>query len=496
MGTYSTDILRQQLSERILVLDGATGTYIQGLQLDESDFRGVRLADHPTNLQGNNDILCLTKPDQVTAMHWGYLRAGADIISTNTFNATRISQAEYQTQDLAQEINLEAARLASAVRDEFCKDKGDRPVFVAGVMGPTNKTCSLSPDVNDPGARNTNFDEMRIAYGEAARGLIEGGADILIVETIFDTLNAKAALMAIGDQFAAIGEKLPIWISGTIVDQSGRTLSGQTVEAFWYSMMHAEPLIIGLNCALGGKALRPYVSDLSQIAGTYVSAHPNAGLPNEFGGYDQTPEQMADILAEYAASGFVNIVGSCCGSGPDHTRAIVEAMHGIKPRQIPEMPVATRLSGMEPLIIDDDSLFVNVGERTNVSGSARFAKLIRKGNYEKALEVGQQQVLNGAQMIDVNLDDAMLDGPEAMTKFMNLIASDPEIARVPTMVDSSDWAVIEAGLKCMQGKGVVNSISLKEGEAVFLEQARKVRAYGAAVIVMKSVSRRRISSST
>ncbi|GAB4324271.1 MAG: methionine synthase [Candidatus Zixiibacteriota bacterium] len=476
--------LHEILTRRILILDGATGTALQDHQLTESDFRGRRFADHPSLLQGNNDILSLSRPEIITQLHHDYLEAGADIISTNTFTATSIAQADYELQAYAREMNEASARLARQAADEFTQQHPDQPRFVAGVLGPTNRTASISPDVNDPGARNTSFDELCDAYADAARGLIRGGADILMVETIFDTLNAKAAIMAIHKVFRELNTKRPVWISGTITDASGRTLSGQTTEAFWHSVRHANPFCVGLNCALGGDALRPYVAEMSRIADVFVSAHPNAGLPNAFGGYDQTPDQMAELLTEYAESGLVNIVGSCCGSGPDHTRAIAKAIKGIKPREIPDLPVATRLSGLEPLTIDEESLFVNVGERTNVAGSRRFARLIREGDYDTALEVARHQVQNGAQMIDVNMDDAMLDGPAAMTKFLNLIASEPEISRVPVMIDSSDWAVIEAGLKCVQGKGVVNSISLKEGPEVFLEQARLVQAYGAAAVVM------------
>ncbi|MBD3298495.1 MAG: methionine synthase, partial [candidate division Zixibacteria bacterium] len=475
-----TDIL----TRRILILDGATGTALQAHELTEDDFKGERFKDHPSLLEGNNDILSLSRPEIVTQLHTDYLEAGADIISTNTFTSTAIAQADYELEKHAYEMNEASARLAREAADQFTEKQPDKPRFVAGVMGPTNRTASISPDVNDPGARNTSFDELRDAYAEAARGLINGGAHILLVETIFDTLNAKAAIMAIHRVFEELGRKLPVWMSGTITDASGRTLSGQTTEAFWHSVRHANPLCVGLNCALGGDALRQYVKEMSRIADVFVSAHPNAGLPNEFGGYDQTPDQMAELLAEYAESGLVNIVGSCCGSGPDHTRAIAKAIAGIKPREMPDVPLATRLSGLEPLMIDEDSLFVNVGERTNVAGSRRFARLIRENDYDAALDVARHQVQNGAQIIDVNMDDAMLDGPVAMTRFLNLIASEPEISRVPVMVDSSDWAVLEAGLKCVQGKGVVNSISLKEGPEVFLEQARLVRDYGAAAVVM------------
>ncbi|HET9152106.1 MAG TPA: methionine synthase [Gemmatimonadales bacterium] len=476
--------LEALLAERILVLDGAMGTMLQRHRLDEAAFRGERFAAWPRDLKGDNDLLLLTQPAIVADVHRQYLAAGADIIETNTFNATRIAQADYGAESLVAELNREGARLARAVADEFEAADPSRPRYVAGVLGPTNRTASISPDVNDPGARNTSFAALAEAYEEAAAALVEGGADLLLIETVFDTLNAKAAIFAIESLVARGGPRLPVMISGTITDASGRTLSGQTAEAFWYSVAHAAPLSIGLNCALGAKQLRQYVQDVGRVAPVYVSAHPNAGLPNEFGGYDETPETMSTQLREWAEHGLVNIVGGCCGTTPDHIAAIASAVRGLTPRQRPAVPPATRLAGLEPLIIKDDSLFVNVGERTNVTGSRRFAKLILGGEHEAALEVARQQVENGAQMIDVNMDEGMLDAERAMATFLNLVASEPAISRVPVMIDSSKWSVIEAGLRCVQGKGVVNSVSLKEGEGPFLEHARLARRYGAAVVVM------------
>ncbi|MFZ5623072.1 MAG: methionine synthase, partial [Gemmatimonadota bacterium] len=472
------------LRQRILVLDGAMGTMIQSYRLAEADYRGERFADWPSDVKGNNDLLILTQPGIVREIHAGYLDAGADIVETNTFNSTAISLADYRMESLAYELNRAGARLARAVADEFEQRDPSRPRYVAGILGPTNRTASISPDVNDPGFRNVTFDALRDAYLEAVNGLLDGGADLLMVETIFDTLNAKAALFAIEEVFTARGERVPVMISGTITDASGRTLSGQTTEAFWNSVAHARPLSIGFNCAVGAKDLRPYVQELSRIAGVHVSTHPNAGLPNEFGGYDETPEYMAGILGEFARSGLVNIVGGCCGTTPAHIRAIAEAVRGVPPRVLPEIPRRTRLAGLEPLTIGPESVFVNIGERTNVTGSAKFAKLVLNGEFEAALDVARQQVESGAQMIDVNMDEGLLDSKAAMQTFLRLIASEPDIARVPVMVDSSRWEVIEAGLKCLQGKGVVNSISLKEGEAEFLRLARLVRTYGAAVVVM------------
>lgn len=479
-----TELLKAQLAKRILVLDGAMGSLIQTYQLDEAGFRGERFADYGRDVRGNNDLLSLTRPEIILAIHTAYLEAGADIIETNTFNANALSQADYGMQELAYEMNLAAARLACQARDEVEQADPSRPRFVAGALGPTNRSASISPDVNDPGRRNTSFDELMIAYYDAARGFMDGGADILLVETIFDTLNAKAAIFAILKLFDERGQKLPVMISGTITDASGRTLSGQTTEAFWNAIRHAQPLIVGLNCALGPAAMRPYLEELSNLADCYVSIYPNAGLPNEFGEYDETPQSMAQVLADFAHSGFVNIVGSCCGSTPAHTRAIAQLVATLPARQVPIQPPLGRLSGLEPLNISPSLNFVNIGERTNVTGSRRFAKLILNGQYEQALSVARQQVENGAQMIDVNMDEGMLDAEAAMVKFLNLIASEPDIARLPLVIDSSKWSVIEAGLKCVQGRGVVNSISLKEGEAEFVRQAQLVRRYGAAVIVM------------
>ncbi len=477
-------ILSRLMKERILVLDGAMGTAIQGLRLNEDNFRGTRFIHHPVDLLGNNDLLCLTRPEAIAEIHRGYLEAGADIISTNTFNGTSISQSDYQTANLAYEINVTAGRIARKMCDKFTAQNPSKPRFVAGSLGPTNKTCSLSPKVNDPGFRNVTFEEMRDAYREQARGLIDGGVDILLVETIFDTLNAKAAIFAIQELFEKRNIELPLWLSGTITDASGRTLSGQTTHAFWISIEHAQPLIVGLNCALGVEALRPYLEELSQHADTFVSVYPNAGLPNEFGEYDDTPEYMARILRDFAESGYVNVVGGCCGTTPAHIKSIAEAVAGLPPRQLPEKSRLPHFSGLEPLVIRPDSLFVNIGERTNVAGSRQFARLIKNGQFEEALEVGRLQVESGAQMVDVNMDEGMLDSKSAMVTFLKLIASEPEIARVPIVIDSSRWEVIEAGLKCIQGKGVVNSISLKDGEKEFLRRARLVRRYGAAAIVM------------
>jgi len=474
---------QQLLSQRIAILDGAMGTMIQGYKLGEDDYRGERFADWESDLKGNNDLLSLTQPQIIKTIHTEYLEAGADILETNTFNATRIAMADYEMEALAYELNVASARLAREAADEVAAATGN-PRYVAGVLGPTNRTATISPDVNDPGFRNVTFDQLVDAYSESARGLIEGGSDFLLVETIFDTLNAKAALFAIESVYAEQGYRLPIMISGTITDASGRTLSGQTTEAFWNSLNHSKPISFGLNCALGAVEMRPYVAELSRIANTHVSAHPNAGLPNEFGEYDETPEQMAATVKEFAESGFLNIVGGCCGTSPAHIKAIREAVIDIKPRVIPEIPVECRLSGLEPQNISADSLFVNVGERNNVTGSAIFKRLIMEEEYEKALDVARVQVENGAQIIDINMDEAMLDSEAAMVRFLNLIASEPDISRVPVMIDSSKWEVIEAGLKCIQGKGIVNSISLKEGEDNFIKYAELVRRYGAAVIVM------------
>ena len=482
-GQQLSATLTQQLSDGILILDGAMGTMIQDCKFEEHDFRGQRFKDWPSDVKGNNDLLVLTQADTIKQIHKAYLLAGADIIETNTFNATRIAMADYDMQDLSAEINLEGARLARAACDEVTAQTG-RACYVAGVLGPTNRTCSISPDVNDPGYRNVSFDELVEAYVESINALVEGGADIIMVETIFDTLNAKAALFAIETAYDQLGGRLPIMISGTITDASGRTLTGQTTEAFYNSLRHVKPLSIGLNCALGPKELRPYVEELSKISECFVSAHPNAGLPNEFGGYDETPKKMADIIGEWAQEGFVNIIGGCCGTTPEHIRVIREAVIKHPARPLPDIPVACRLSGLEPLTIDENSLFLNVGERTNVTGSAKFLRLIKTGAYEEALTVAREQVESGAQIIDINMDEGMLDGAEMMHKFLNLIASEPDISRVPIMIDSSKWEVIEAGLKCIQGKGIVNSISLKEGEEKFIAQATLVKRYGAAAIIM------------
>ena len=476
--------LRTALQQRILILDGGMGTMIQSYKLEEQDYRGARFADWPSDVKGNNDLLLLSKPEVIAEIEKAYLDAGADIIETNTFNATRISQADYGMQELAYELNVAGARVARQVCDAKTAETPDRPRFVAGVLGPTSRTCSISPDVNDPGYRNVTFDELVENYTEATRGLIQGGADLILIETIFDTLNAKAAIFAVQQVFEEDGVELPIMISGTITDASGRTLSGQTTEAFWNSVRHANPISVGLNCALGAKELRPYLEELSNKAGTHVSAHPNAGLPNEFGEYDETPAQMAVVVEEFAAAGFLNIIGGCCGTTPGHIQAIAEAVAKYPPRAIPEIPRACRLSGLEPFTIDRNSLFVNVGERTNITGSAKFARLIREENYAEALEVAQQQVEAGAQIIDINMDEGMLDSKAAMVRFLNLIASEPDISRVPIMIDSSKWEVIEAGLKCIQGKGIVNSISMKEGVEQFKQHARLCKRYGAAVVVM------------
>lgn len=476
--------LEEQFKKTIFILDGGMGTMIQNYHLDESDYRGMRFQDFKHALKGNNDLLSLTQPQIISEIHRAYLDAGADFIETNTFNSTAISLADYNMSDLAYEFNFTAAKLARNVADDVTKRTPLRPRFVIGILGPTNRTASLSPDVNDPGFRNITFDELVKSYLEATRGLVDGGAHLIMIETIFDTLNSKAAIFAVEKYFLEKNFRLPVMISGTITDASGRTLSGQTTQAFWHSVRHAKPFSIGLNCALGPEALRPYIQELSTIADTYVSIHPNAGLPNAFGEYDETPEQMATVIREFAQEGFINIAGGCCGTTPAHIKAITEALKEIRPRKIPLIPKACRLSGLEPLVIDNESLFVNVGERTNVTGSIRFADLIRNEDYATALEVGRDQVVNGAQIIDINMDEGMLDSEAVMVKFLNLVASEPDIARVPIMIDSSKWAVIEAGLKCIQGKGIVNSISLKDGEEAFVEKARLAHQYGAAVVVM------------
>jgi 5-methyltetrahydrofolate--homocysteine methyltransferase len=484
MTVDRTAQLHDLLARRILILDGAMGTMIQSYRLQEADYRGARFRDWPSDLKGNNDLLVLTQPAIIREIHAAYLDAGADILETNTFNSTAVSMHDYRMEALAPELNRAAARLAREVADEFTTHDPARPRFVAGVLGPTNRTASLSPDVNNPGFRNIHFDELVAAYTEAVQALVEGGVDILMVETIFDTLNAKAAVFAIQKFFDDSGLRRPVMISGTITDASGRTLSGQTTEAFWNSLSHIRPLSFGLNCALGATQLRPYVAELARIADTYVSAHPNAGLPNAFGEYDETPAQMAAIIREFAESGFLNIVGGCCGTTPAHIRAIVEAVKDLPPRPVPNIEPHCRLAGLEPLNIGPDSLFVNVGERANVTGSAVFKRLIKAGDYNAALDIARQQVDNGAQIIDINMDEGMLDSKEAMVTFLNLIAAEPDISRVPVMIDSSKWEILEAGLKCIQGKPVVNSISMKEGEVEFIRQARLIHRYGAAAIVM------------
>jgi 5-methyltetrahydrofolate--homocysteine methyltransferase len=483
------------LQQRILILDGAMGTMIQRHKLTEAHYRGIELygefsgerrtfANHPIDVKGCNDLLLLTQPHIVSGIHREYLEAGADILETCTFNSTSVSMADYELQPLVYELNVAGARLARGLCDEFSTQ--DKPRFVAGVLGPTGRTASISPDVNDPGARNVTFDELVESYSEAIRGLLDGGADILMVETIFDTLNAKAALFAIEHHFERCHVRVPIMISGTITDASGRTLSGQTTEAFYNSLSHARPLSIGLNCALGAELMRPYVEEMSRVANCYVSAHPNAGLPNPLSetGYDELPEKTARLVKEFATSGFLNIAGGCCGTSPAHIKAIADALKNVPPRKLPELEAKCRLSGLEPFNIGDDSLFVNVGERANVTGSAKFKRLILEGQYDVALEVAKQQVETGAQVIDINMDEAMLDGEAAMVKFLNLIASEPDISKVPLMIDSSKWSIIEAGLKCVQGKSIVNSISLKEGEENFIKHATLVRRYGAAAVVM------------
>jgi 5-methyltetrahydrofolate--homocysteine methyltransferase len=480
MSTLAT--LKELLAQRILIIDGAMGTMIQRHKLEEADYRGERFADWASDLKGNNDLLVLTQPHIIQGIHEAYLEAGADIIETNSFNGTKVSMSDYHMEDLVSEINREAARIAKEACQKYSTP--EKPRFVAGVLGPTSRTCSISPNVNDPAFRNITFDELKENYIQAAHALIEGGADILLIETVFDTLNCKAAIFAVKEVFNQIGYELPLMISGTITDASGRTLTGQTAEAFWNSVRHGDLLSIGFNCALGADAMRPHVKTISDVADTFVSAHPNAGLPNAFGGYDETPEETAAFIKEFAESGLINITGGCCGTTPDHIRAIANAVKDIKPRQVPETKPACRLSGLEPFNITEESLFVNVGERTNVTGSKKFLRLIREENFAEALEVAQQQVEAGAQIIDINMDEGMLDSQGAMVHFLNLVASEPEISRVPIMIDSSKWEIIEAGLKCVQGKPVVNSISLKEGYDEFVHKARLCHQYGAAVIVM------------
>ena len=463
-----------------MILDGAMGTMVQSYQLSEADFRGDRFKDHSCDVNGNNDLLCLSRPDVVGEIHKAYFDSGADIVETNTFNANAISQADYSMEDLAYEINLEASKIAKSVAKEY----EDKPRFVAGALGPTNRTASMSPDVNDPGFRNITFDKLKNAYFDQAKGLLDGGVDLFLVETVFDTLNCKAALFAVRTLLEEHGVDIPILVSGTITDASGRTLSGQTVEAFWHSIRHANLSAVGLNCALGAEQIRPWLDELSTIADIPVFVYPNAGLPNEFGEYDESPESMAVIIKEFAESGLVNLVGGCCGTTPAHIKAITEAVEGIKPREIPEIDTLTKLSGLEPVTIRPESNFVNIGERTNVTGSAKFRRLISEDNYEEALSVARQQIENGAQIIDVNMDEGLLESEQAMETFLRLIASEPDIAKVPVMVDSSKWSVLEVGLKNLQGKGIVNSISMKEGEAEFIRQAKLIKKYGAAVIVM------------
>lgn len=482
-GTEVFAALTKAAKERILVLDGAMGTQIQGLNLNEQDFRGDRFGDCSCHLQGNNDLLILTQPQAIEDIHYAYAMAGADILETNTFSSTTIAQADYSMEEVVYELNRDGARLArrAALKAE---QKDGRRRFVAGALGPTNRTASMSPDVNNPGYRAVTFDDLRIAYADQVRGLIDGGADIILIETIFDTLNAKAAIFATNAVFEEKGITLPVMISGTITDLSGRTLSGQTPTAFWHSVRHAQPFTIGLNCALGANAMRAHLAEISGVADTFVCAYPNAGLPNEFGQYDESPEAMAAQLEGFAQEGLLNIVGGCCGSTPEHIKAIAEAVAKYPPRAIPQIDTHMRLSGLEPFTLTKDIPFVNVGERTNITGSAKFRKLITAGDYATALDVARDQVANGAQIIDINMDEGLIDSEKAMIEFLNLIAAEPDIARVPVMIDSSKWDVIEAGLKCVQGKPLVNSISMKEGEEAFLAYAKKVRAYGAAVVVM------------
>ena len=474
--------LMEESRKRVLLLDGSWGVVMQGYKLSEADFRGKRFADHNSELKGDNDLLTLTRPDIVREIGHAYIAAGADIIETNTFTSTESSQADYGLEHLVGELNQEGARLARQICDDT--STSSRPRLVAGVIGPANRTASISPDVNDPAFRNITFDELKRTYFEAACGLIGGGSDLLMIETVFDTLNCKAAIFAIEEAFDELGERLPVWISGTITDLSGRTLTGQTPEAFWHSVRHAKPFAVGLNCALGAKELRPYIAELAAAADTLTSAHPNAGLPNEFGGYDDTPENMSMLMGEFARSGLVNIVGGCCGTTPEHIKAFAEAVEGVAPRVIPEKPRYMRLSGLEPFTLTPELNFVNVGERTNITGSAKFRKLIAADNYEGALEIARSQVENGAQIIDINVDEGLIDSEAAMRRFLLMAAGEPDISKVPVMIDSSKWSVIEAGLKCVQGKSIVNSISLKEGEEEFVHRARQILRYGAAVVVM------------
>ncbi|MCZ6791710.1 MAG: methionine synthase, partial [Candidatus Dadabacteria bacterium] len=482
----SYDLISKLLKERIVFLDGAMGTMIQGYKLEEEDFRGEQFKDHHIDLKGNNDLLCLTRPEIITEIHRSYLEAGADIIETNTFNANKLSQSDYELQHIIPELNKAAAQVARIAVDEFMSENPDRKCFVAGALGPTNKTASLSPDVNDPAYRGVTFDELVETYYEQVKWLVEGGVDIILAETTFDTLNLKAAIYGIQNFLDEHPAQLPLMLSVTITDASGRTLSGQTIEAFWNSVRHAKPLSVGINCALGAQEMRPYIEELSKIAACYISCYPNAGLPNPLSetGYDETPEDTSGFLEEFAQSGFINIVGGCCGTTPDHIGALVKKIKGLTPRTIPTLTQATRLSGLEALNFAEDSPFLMVGERTNVTGSPRFSKLIKEDDFDTALSVAKQQVENGANIIDINFDEALLDGEACMSRFLNLIGSEPDISRVPIMIDSSKFTVIEEGLKCIQGKGIVNSISLKEGEQKFLEQAEKVKRYGASAVVM------------
>ncbi len=480
--TARIDWMKQEARKRLLLLDGSWGVMIQGFKLGEQDFRGQRFGNHPSELKGNNDLLTLTKPEIIQDIGRQYLEAGVDFIETNTFNSNFTSQEDYGLGHLVGELNEAGAALARKLCDDY--STADRPRLVAGVLGPANRTATISPDVNDPAFRNITFDQLRETYREGTRGLIRGGADVLMIETVFDTLNCKAAIYAIEEVFEETGLRLPVWISGTITDLSGRTLTGQTPEAFWHSVRHANPFAIGLNCALGAKELRPYIADLAAACDTLVSAHPNAGLPNEFGGYDESPETMSEMIGEFARSGLVNIVGGCCGTKPEHIKAFGEAIKDVPPRAIPEKPKYMRLSGLEPFTLTPDLNFINVGERTNITGSAKFRKLIAANDYEAALDVARQQVENGAQIIDINMDEGLIDSEAAMTRYVNMIAGEPDISKVPLMIDSSKWTVIQAGLKCCQGKPIVNSISMKEGEAQFIERARECRRFGAAVVVM------------
>ena len=477
------DKISQLLNSQILLLDGAMGTMIQGHDLQEKDYRGERFVDWPSDLKGNNDLLSLTQPSIISGIHKQYLEAGTNIIETNTFNSNAPSMADYGMEDFVYELNFEAAKIARAAADQF-QQTNDQEVYIAGILGPSSRTCSLSPDVEDPAYRNITFDALVETYSEATAALLDGGADLIMVETIFDTLNAKAALFAIDCVAQERDIDIPIMISGTITDASGRTLSGQTTEAFWHSVRHAKPISVGLNCALGAAELRPFLQKLSQISDCYVSVHPNAGMPNQFGEYDQSAAEMAEIIKEFGEEGLFNIVGGCCGTTPLHIKLIKEAATNLTPRVPAAKPQSMLLSGLEPLEIDADSLFINIGERTNVTGSAAFRKLIEAEDYEAALQVARQQVENGAQIIDINMDEGMLDSESAMVRFLNFIAGEPDISKVPLMIDSSKWSIIEAGLKCVQGKSIVNSISMKEGEEAFIQQAKLVKRYGAAVVVM------------